>query len=73
MLGSGQFGSVHRAIWYKGEKEEVEVAVKSLTACATKDDVVKFLQEAVIMAQFKNANVLRMFGVVTGNQTEVIG
>jgi len=43
----------------------VEVAVKSLEGSLTEDERVKFLQEAAIMGQFKHANVIRIFGIIT--------
>ncbi len=49
----------------------MEVAVKNLRSGANKDDTLKFLQEAAIMAQFRSPNVVRMFGVVTDNQHQV--
>ena len=71
LLGSGQFGSVHRAVWQCHGEEGVEVAVKNLRSGANKDDTLKFLQEAAIMAQFRSPNVVRMFGDVTDNQHQV--
>ena len=40
----------------------VEVAVKTL---AESGDIVKFLQEAAIMAQFKHPNIVALHGVVS--------
>ena len=42
----------------------IDVAVKTLPEDATQIDKVRFLQEAVIMAQFKHPNVVNMYGVV---------
>ena len=39
-----------------------EVAVKTLTDSA---NIVKFLQEAAIMAQFRHPNVVALYGVVS--------
>ena len=65
-MGSGYFGNV-----YKGEmrddpddEDSTEVAIKTLNETATERDKVKFLQEAVIMAQFNHTNVLKLYGVV---------
>ena len=41
-----------------------EVALKCLKPGASKEERVKLLQEAVIMAQFKHSNVLQSYGVV---------
>ena len=71
LLGSGQFGSVHQAIWHKEEETEIEVAVKSLKNDALEDENIQFLQEAAIIAQFKSNNVVRLFGVVTDNPQQV--
>jgi len=43
----------------------VEVAVKSLEGGLTEEDRVKFLQEAVIMGQFKHPNIIRVIGIIT--------
>ena len=54
---------------YKGVLEsgdgEVEVAVKTLKEGSGEEDRVKFLQEAAIMGQFRDHNVVEMYGVVT--------
>ena len=42
----------------------IDVAVKTMAKDATQIDKVRFLQEAVIMAQFKHPNVVNMYGVV---------
>ena len=65
MLGSGQFGVVHRGVLESDNGEEVEVAVKTLKEDTVEEDRVKFLQEAAIMGQFKHHNVVTMYGVVT--------
>ena len=66
MLGSGQFGTVHRGVLESGrEAEGVEVAVKTLKEGTGEEERVKFLQEAAIMAQFRHHNVVNMYGVVT--------
>ena len=60
-LGSGQYGSVSEGMWRSGAAVK-EVAVKSLTDSA---NIVKFLQEAAIMAQFRHPNVVTLYGVVS--------
>ena len=63
-FGRGQFGIVHRGIW-RGEPE-VQVAVKSMEGSAVLEERVKFLQEAAIMGQFKHPYILRVLGILTG-------
>ena len=46
-------------------KKNVEVAVKTLKEGSSDEDRVKFLQEAAIMYQFRDPNVVTMYGVVT--------
>ena len=64
LLGSGQFGLVYKGVMEAGGGE-VEVAVKTLKEGSEKEDRVKFLQEAAIMAQFKNPNIVTTYGVIT--------
>ena len=61
-LGSGQFGVVNRGLWRVGGVER-EVAVKSLMDGSTEDKEILFLQEAVIMGQFKHPNVLIILAI----------
>ena len=63
MLGSGQFGTVNRGEW-QSFNGPVEVAVKMLKAGSTRNNTVRFLQEAAIMGQFKHRNVVTLHGVV---------
>ena len=62
-LGSGQFGNVEEGMWFDGS-QEVKVALKTLREDAKPADKVKFLQEAVIMAQFNHDNVIKLLGMV---------
>ena len=72
-LGRGQFGRVVRGTLTKeeeeteegGQKEVLEVAIKTLKPSSDISSVVKFLREAVIMGQFSHPNVIRFYGVVT--------
>ena len=65
MLGSGQFGTVHKGEWVASEGgEKIEVAVKTLKERASEEDRVKFLQEAAIMGQFSHPNVVKLYGIV---------
>lgn len=66
-LGSGQFGTVEKGVWYS-KKEPVVVAIKTLKGVATKEEEVKFLQEAAINGQFHHPNVIELYGVVTTGQ-----
>ncbi|XP_065839317.1 uncharacterized protein [Oscarella lobularis] len=73
VLGTGEFGTVERGIWTdKDSKRPVVVAVKTLKS-ESKENKVKFLQEAAIMGQFSHRNVLVMYGVVlTGKPLMVV-
>ena len=51
-------------MWTRQGTRPVDVALKSLNK-TTEQDKVKFLQEAAIMAQFRNVNVLQLYGIVT--------
>ena len=63
-LGSGQFGSVEKAEWH-WRKTKVNVALKSLNGKSLGElDTIKFLQEAVMMAQFKHPNIISLYGAV---------
>ena len=64
ILGQGQFGSVSKGIWTSPDGRH-EVAIKTLKPDATEEDTLKLLQEAAIMGQFSNKNVVRVEGVVT--------
>ena len=70
VIGSGEFGTVHRGVWSHFETDtnkmvKEEVAVKTLDHQVSQKDKVKFLQEATIMAQFKHYNIVRIRGVLT--------
>ena len=63
-IGSGQFGNVRSAVWLKDDGQKIEVALKTLQEGATKQEKIKFLQEAVIMSQFNHSNVIKLHGMV---------
>ena len=63
-IGSGQFGCVNKGVWHSPEGQ-VDVAIKTLKAGSTEEEMVKFLQEAAIMGQFYHPNIVRLHGVVT--------
>lgn len=63
-LGSGQFGTVYKGVWHSDDGDDVSVAVKTLKEEAVQGDRIKFLQEAAIMGQFKDPNVVTLHGIV---------
>ena len=63
-LGSGQFGSVKEGTW-STENYPLKVALKTLNQDTTKENKVKFLQEAAIMAQFRHPNIVLLYGIVS--------
>ena len=66
-LGSGQFGTVDKAVWSTKSGTQ-EVAVKSLGRGSLETEKVKLLQEAAIMDQFRHPNVVHLHGVVTSGE-----
>ena len=66
-LGAGQFGTVTKGVW-ESHYGSIEVAVKMLQPQASKEEKVKFLQEAAIMGQFLHPNIVKLHGVVTVDQ-----
>ena len=71
-MGSGQFGIVYRGLLTVTEVDSEggvkEVAVKTMENGASKEDRVKFLQEAAIMGQFNNPYIIKIYGVFTSSQ-----
>lgn len=70
-LGSGQFGQVSKGVWRSGGSS-ADIAVKSFTAQSTDDRAVnrvRLLQEAIIMGQFTNPNVIHFHGMVITKDT----
>ena len=63
MIGQGNFGEVHKAVWRK-KGEDVNVAVKMQNDKAKEKEKVTFLQEAATMGQFNHPNIVKMFGIV---------
>ena len=70
MIGSGAFGTVYRGVWSHPTTDSVkeEVAVKTMENGASEEDRVKFLQEAAIMGQFNHTNIVKILGIVQGNE-----
>ena len=76
-LGSGQFGIVQHGIWSRRVKSEtdckdIDVAVKIVENGSKLEERVKFLQEAVIMGQFKNPYILQIFGIINEDNVSII-
>ena len=44
------------------------MALKTLKEGSSKEDKIKFLQEAAIMAQFRHPNVIALYGVVCNGE-----
>ena len=65
-IGRGEFGDVSKGCWKWGDYS-MEVAVKSLCGEQTHENRVKLLQEAAITSQFRHPNVIKLYGVVSGN------
>ena len=73
-LGSGQFGVVQHGIWkIKSETgfQDKNVAVKTAENGSKLEERVKFLQEAVIMGQFKNPYILQIFGIINEDHVSI--
>ena len=80
-LGCGQFGTVYKALWkfpvdlipqesnssdtQTNEVKVANVAVKVMDNQTTQEDRISFLQEAVLLGQFTDPNVVAIFGIVT--------
>ena len=52
---------------YFGGSETKEVAVKTMKNDDYEEERIKFLQEAVIMGQFNNPYVVKLYGVITSS------
>ena len=48
------------------------VAVKLMKKGSSHEERVKFLQEAAIMRQFNNLNIVKMYGIVYENEKVVL-
>ena len=71
LVGKGEFGDV-----WKGTLDtpigEIPVAIKLLKDTLGKQENISFLQEAAIIGQFNNINVLKLIGVVTLSEPKLI-
>ena len=52
---------------YFGSSETKEVAVKTMKNDTYEEEWIKFIQEAVIMGQFNNPYVVKLYGVITSS------
>ena len=72
VLGRGHFGVVFKGEWVMAPGAEgggkLDVAVKTLKHGVAVKDRIKLLQEAAIIGQFSHPNVVKLHGVVTGEQ-----
>lgn len=63
-IGKGEFGTVWRGKWTIPEGGTRTVAIKLLNPDLPRKDRIRFLQEAVILGQFRHPNIVNLFGVV---------
>lgn len=63
-IGKGEFGTVWRGQWQSPKGGTKEIAIKVLNPDLPQKDRIRFLQEAVILGQFRHPNVVDLFGVV---------
>ena len=63
-LGEGYFATVHSAEWTSPHYGVFRVAVKKLKSSASTEERVRFLQEALIMAQFFHPNIVQLCGMI---------
>lgn len=62
-LGKGAFGVVKKGKLRQGSRQQL-VAAKALSAHASVDDQLSFMQEADVMSNFSHGNVLTLLGVI---------
>lgn len=51
-IGKGQYGTVYKGIMEYGEDRAIEVAIKTLNQCPTKNDFKDFQREISVMKVF---------------------
>ena len=59
----GQFGPIYKGVWINYSGFLTDVSIKSLRENATDVEMVKLLQEAAIMAQFRHPNLVSLYGI----------
>ena len=64
-LGEGQFGEVYKAVLKSSTGTSQEVAVKLVKKGAPQEEMLKLLQEAAILGQFRHYHIIHLVGVVT--------
>ena len=52
----------------KSETHEVKVALKTSNQGTSEENMIKFLQEGAIMAQFRHPNVILLYGIVSKDE-----
>ena len=62
-IGKGEFGTVWEGEW-STDRDTRRVAIKTLNPNLSEKDRIRFLQEAVIIGQFRHPNIVRLLGVV---------
>ena len=72
IVGRGHFGVVFKGEWVTAPGADgggkLDVAVKVLKGGVAIKNRIKLLQEAAIIGQFSHPNVVKLHGVVTGEQ-----
>ena len=72
VVGRGHFGVVFKGEWVTAPGADgggkLDVAVKVLKGGVAIKNRIKLLQEAAIIGQFSHPNVIKLHGVVTGEQ-----
>ncbi|KAF6034525.1 MST1R [Bugula neritina] len=65
-LGAGQFGKVYKGTIQFDDARQITVAAKTLKSDSgiTEKIIISFLKEAILMSNFKHANVIGLIGVV---------
>ena len=63
-IGKGEFGTVWEGEWAVEGGRSRTVAIKTLNPHMSEKDRIRFLQEAVIIGQFRHPNIVRLLGVV---------
>lgn len=72
VIGRGEFGEVYSGKIRKADGTQKLVAIKTLKAGSNESSQAKFLQEACVMAQFKNPRIVALIGVVSKTEPALI-